>query len=122
VVRGAVPVKIAHVQPFVQNLVRCTLVEPLSAQRHALASKLRDEAVDRILASTETGKQLCDDPRGVGVGRDDALAVGAVDVPVPHWGKARIYPGASLLQHSLMRFFGEIVDEVLGHQDLHACA
>ena len=81
-VGSTIPVEIAHVQALAQNLVRGTPIESLATQRHALAAKFLNEAFQRIPASPETGKQLRDNPSGGRVGHDDALAVGAVDVPV----------------------------------------
>src|SRR5260370_904706 len=85
-VGGAIPVEIPHVQPLAQNLVRGTPVELLTTQRHALAAEFLNEAFQRIPASPETAKQLRDDSRSRRVRNYDALAVGAVDVPLAYYG------------------------------------
>ena len=59
---GAIPLEIAHVQSFAQNVMDGTLVELRATQGHAIGAKLGNKGIERVPACREPFKQLANDP------------------------------------------------------------
>src|SRR5688500_9367477 len=50
--------------------------------------------------------------------RDNPLPMRPICIAIAEWGKGGIYSLGCLLQHSLLRLLGEVIDVVLSHEHL----
>ena len=117
---GAVPIKIAGVQAFSQDLMDNAALESPAAELEALRVHLLHQGLHRVAPPRKSSEYVSYQRCRVGVGYDRSLAVGAIDVPITYRRTARVDASTRLLGHPLASFLAEIQNVVARHQNVDA--
>jgi hypothetical protein len=121
VVAVAVPFEIATVDAIAEDLVNGGGWHgAVAAPRQALRTHQSTQFLDRIAACGAQFEQAADHRCQGLVGDDYALPIRPIDILVTEWRERWPYSLVGFLRHALPGFLREVVDVVLGHQNLDA--
>ncbi|HEX2711875.1 MAG TPA: hypothetical protein VHM88_06580 [Candidatus Acidoferrales bacterium] len=119
-IEATFPHELPGVHPIPQHLVhagRWDLVAAGAVAETSLAN-LACDFFECVITCCIQGKDLGNEWRSLRIWLDPAVSIRQCDIPIPEWRMRRPHPLLGFLTQALGCLLGQVVDVVLGHEDL----